>query len=185
VLTARATMAEFFASRQIDGFVAKPCAPDDLLNEVNRIIFLRAGEAKAISPALAPAEAGRIRRVLLAEDDVALNSLLHTELQRAGFQVEAVRSGPAALELAIMSKPNVLVMRLEMPDMDAAEVAATLQRLPTTNSMAIVVYGIAEPDVPIESVAKLDLDKVTAIKDCAVDKIVNAVAAAATRQQAV
>lgn len=43
VLTARANMAEFFANVDVDGFVAKPCDPNDLLMEVARIIFLRSG----------------------------------------------------------------------------------------------------------------------------------------------
>ena len=34
VLTARANMAEFFANVDVDGFVAKPCDPSDLLMEL-------------------------------------------------------------------------------------------------------------------------------------------------------
>ena len=183
VLTARATMAEYFASREIDGFVAKPCAPDDLLSEVNRIIFLRGGGSTSTAPAaLDPANATKARRVVLAEGDVALNTALHADLQRAGFHVEAVFTGPAALELAVMSKPDVMVMRLELADMNAQEVLATLRRLPNTRRIPLVVYGIATPDALIEHVAQLDLDEIVAIKDCDSDKIVNAALSAAVKR---
>src|SRR5574344_3007005 len=39
VLTARAAMAEYFANKNIAGFIAKPCDPPDLLLEVGRILF--------------------------------------------------------------------------------------------------------------------------------------------------
>jgi len=183
VLTARAAMAEYFATRQIDGFVAKPCDPDDLLSEVNRILFLRGGEpVSPASPALDPSAAGSVRRAVLAEGDSVLNATLHAELQRAGFHVESVFTGSAALELAIMSKPDVLVMRLELPEMSANEALATLRRLPNTRAMPVVVYGIASPDALIEHVAQLDLDEVVAIKDCAADKVVNAALSAAVQR---
>lgn len=183
VLTARAAMAEYFATRQIDGFVAKPCDPDDLLSEVNRIVFLRGGEAGAsISPALNPTAAPSVRRVVLAEGTAALNTKLHAELQRAGLHVESVFTGSAALELVIMSKPDVLVMRLELPEMSANEVLETLRRLPTTRKVPVVVYGIAAPDALIEHVAQLDLDEVVAIKGCATDKVVSAALSAIVKR---
>jgi len=180
VLTARAAMAEFFATRQIDGFIAKPCKPDDLLNEVSRVLFLRAGEASSpAGAALDPAAAANIRRVVLGEGDTALSASLRAELQRAGFQVEVASSGPAALELAIMSKPDVLILRLEMEGMSANEVVDTLRRLPNTRAIPVVVYGIAAADALIEHVAQLDLSRVVAIKDLSAGKIVNAALAAA------
>ena len=49
VLTAKASMAEYFADKKVDGFLAKPCAPEDLAAEVNRIVFQGDG---AVRPAL-------------------------------------------------------------------------------------------------------------------------------------
>jgi len=183
VLTARAAMAEYFASRQIDGFVSKPCKPDDLLSEVSRIIFLRSGEPASVGSAdLDPAKAATVRRAVLGESDAAFNASLKADLQRAGFQVEAVLTGPAALELTIVSKPNVVILRMELESMSAHEIVNTLRRLPNTSEVPIVVYGIAAPDALIEHVAQLDLSEVTAIKDISTDKIINATLAVATRR---
>ncbi len=183
VLTARAAMAEYFATRQIDGFVAKPCDPEDLLNEVSRIIFLRAGEAASTAQAaLDPGAAANVHRVVLAEGDGTLNATLRNELQKAGFQVESVFNGPAALELAIMSKPDVIVVRLELEEMSADDIVATLRRLPNTRQIPIVVYGIAAPDALIEHVAQLNLSEVVAINDLSADKIVSAALAAVVKR---
>ncbi|MCL1856709.1 MAG: exo-alpha-sialidase [Kiritimatiellaeota bacterium] len=51
VLTARSQMAEFFASVEVDGFMAKPADPDELLQEVARILFQRGGESAWDTPA--------------------------------------------------------------------------------------------------------------------------------------
>jgi two-component system response regulator GlrR len=40
VLTARGDMAEFFADKRIGGFLTKPADPDELLAEVQRILFV-------------------------------------------------------------------------------------------------------------------------------------------------
>ena len=72
VLTARANMAEFFANVEVDGFIAKPCDPNDLLMEVGRIIFLRRGleEEKAVG------STAEKKKVLIAEDDRSINENL-------------------------------------------------------------------------------------------------------------
>ncbi|MBM4163933.1 MAG: response regulator [Lentisphaerae bacterium] len=183
VLTARAAMAEYFASRQIDGFLSKPCNPEDLLNEVSRIIFLRSGDsAPGGNAALDPVAASHARRAVLAEGDAALAASLSVDLQRVGFQVEAVRTGPAALELAIVSKPDVVILRMELDGMNASEIVSTLRRIPNLRCLPIVVYGIAAPDALIEHVAMLDLSEIAAIKDVSADKIINAALAVTVKR---
>ncbi|NQT93033.1 MAG: hypothetical protein HQ559_09740, partial [Lentisphaerae bacterium] len=59
-------MAEFFADVEVDGFVAKPCNPNDLLAEVSRIIFLRGGEEAMESVSAGPS---RSCKIVLGEDD--------------------------------------------------------------------------------------------------------------------
>ncbi|MEI8353503.1 MAG: response regulator [Lentisphaerota bacterium] len=183
VLTARAAMAEYFASRQIDGFVSKPCNPEDLLNEVSRIIFLRSGDSSSGTNAtLDPVAAATMRRAILAESDAALSASLSVDLQRAGFQVEVVKTGPAALELVIVSKPDVVILRMALEGMNASEIVNTLRRLPNLRRLPVVVYGIATPDALIEHVAMLDLSEVAAIKDLSTDKIVNAALAVTVKR---
>lgn len=173
VLTARAAMAEYFANRQIEGFIAKPCDPADLLMEVNRVIFAHSAPAPGSAQAII-----NTRRAVLGESDFDLNAKLREELTRAGFQVDAVYKGPQVLELVVMSKPDVVVLRLELDDMSADEILSTLRRLPGTQALPVVVYGIDVPGARIDHVAQLDIQSARIVEDLSVDRIVGAALAA-------
>lgn len=167
VLTARASMAEYFADKQIAGFLAKPCDPPDLLLEVSRILFetANAGHVAAIIPSL--------RRLVVAESDSALRQRLEVEFTQAGFEVKAVGTGPEALEACVTLRPHALVMRLELADMSADEVVAMLRRLPTTRETQAVVYGMDLPEAQLEHVANLDIPQNCMLKDLTVNTIID------------
>ncbi|HRR34044.1 MAG TPA: response regulator [Kiritimatiellia bacterium] len=167
VLTARASMAEYFANKQIAGFFAKPCDPPDLLMEVSRILFetANAGHVAASAPAL--------RRLVVAESDPALRQTLEVEFTQAGFEVKAVETGPEALEACVTLRPHAIVMRLELEGMSADEVIAMLRRLPTTRETRAVVYGMDLPEAQLEHVANLDVPQNCMLKDLTVNTIID------------
>ena len=167
VLTARASMAEFFADKQIAGFIAKPCDPADLLMEVGRILFMTANEGYHVTSATAA------RRVVVAEGDPALRQTLVTEFASAGFEAEAVATGPEALEACVTLKPDAVVMRLELDGMSADEVVSMLKRLPHTRDTRAVVYGLDLPEAQLEHVANLDLPQNCMLKDLKVNAIID------------
>lgn len=136
VLTARAGMAEFFANVAVDGFIAKPCDPHDLLMEVGRILFLRADAPRPTRPY---GESAR-RRVLLGEDDLTENRRLVRAFSTAGYLVESATRGPDLLEKAILSKPDVVVMKLRLAGMNGDAVAELLHKMPNTSSIPIILY---------------------------------------------
>lgn len=135
VLTARSNMAEFFANVDVDGFVAKPCDPNDLLMEVSRIIFLRGGETEAVERA-----STRKYKVLIGEDDVAQNKRLVAAFTGAGYLVDTVYRGPEILEKAIVGKPDIVVMKCVLENMNGDAVAELLQQMPNTSSIPVVLY---------------------------------------------
>ncbi len=136
VLTARANMAEFFANVSVDGFVAKPCNPEDLLLEVGRIIFLRSG----VEPPARVSPGGPKKKVLIGEDDpVVRENLLHA-FSDAGFVVDSVPTGPEVLEKAIVQKPDVVVVKYVLSEMNGDLVAEMLWKMPNTRSIPIVLY---------------------------------------------
>ncbi len=135
VLTARANMAEFFADVDVDGFIAKPCDTQDLLNEVARIIFLRRGNRQTEKlPGNQP------RRLLLGEDDAVLAERLAQVLSEEGYKVEWAASGPEAMEKAIVNRPDVVVCKLILRGMNGDVLANMLRDLPSTSAMPIVLY---------------------------------------------
>ena len=171
VLTARSTMAEFFADKKIASFIAKPCDPEDMLMEISRILFLEADEAAVRSDP----ETKVVRRLVIAEPDEQLKALLKTEFSAAGFMVETASNGAEALERAVETKPDAVVLRLELDVMSANEVVIMLKRLPGTFGVNAVVYGVELPGVDLNHVANLAVPQNCLVKDTDVNAIVDRV----------
>lgn len=135
VLTARANMAEFFANIDVDGFVAKPCDPSDLLMEVTRIIFLRAGAGEAATDDQ-PAE----RKVLIGEDDQVTLDMLIKAFSASGYIVASASSGPHVLERAIVEKPDCVLVKVILTGMNGDAVTRMLREMPNTREIPVVLY---------------------------------------------
>lgn len=63
-------------------------------------------------------------KLLVVEDHRELHALLRTHLERAGFAVDAVASGKAALAALAVGDFDALVLDLGLPDMDGMAVLA-------------------------------------------------------------
>jgi CheY-like chemotaxis protein len=136
VLTARANMAEFFSSIDVDGFIAKPCNPDDLLMEVARILFLRSSDD--VTPD--KQEVSSRKMVLIGEDDRAVNEALVKTFADAGYDTHSVFNGPEVLEKAIVLQPDVMVLKEMLANMNGDAVAKMLKEMPKTRVIPIVLY---------------------------------------------
>ena len=135
VLTARANMAEFFANVEVDGFIAKPCDPQDFLMEVGRIMFLRSGEQ-----AEAKERAETRKKLLLGEDDPEIGNRLGGGFTSRGFIVDRAEKGPEVLERAIVSRPDVIVMNAILEGMNGGAVADMLKVMPNTQDIPVVLH---------------------------------------------
>lgn len=62
-------------------------------------------------------------RVLLAEDDDSMRTYIARALERAGYEVEAVDRGTAALPLLAKGEFDLLLTDIVMPEMDGIELA--------------------------------------------------------------
>ena len=144
VLTARANMAEFFANVDVDGFVAKPCNPEDLLMEVARIIFLKKGAGKTKSTISAEPN----KSVLLGEDDEAVLAALTEAFTRAGYDVESVANGPEILEKALICKPTAIVIKRIFTGMNGDVIANLLKEMPNTKMIPVVLYDNDDTTTP-------------------------------------
>lgn len=169
VLTARLSMAEYFADKQIAGFLAKPCDPADLLMEVGHILFMSSSDTTATEQ--------KMRRIVLAEKDPVLLETLAQEFSKTGFAVVTASTGPEAVEACIKFSPDAVVLRLEQQEMSADEVVRVLRRLPNTRELKAVVYGIELPEVDLQHVAQLDVPQTCMVKDLSVNAIIDRVMA--------
>ncbi len=83
-------------------------------------------------------------RILIVDDDDSARSALERLLSGAGYSVETVEDGAAALERAAEVPPDVVVTDLKMPRMDGMEL---LQRLRTQDRSLPVVMVTSMQDL--------------------------------------
>ncbi len=158
VLTARADMAEFFADKQIGGFVTKPTDPDELLAEIQSILFLASDLPQGDTMVVGD----DVRRLLvLAEPHAIRANALREALGKAGFSVEAVRTGADAVEAAIARRPAGIVLPMDAEGMSADAVLEILRKLPTSKELPVVVYSAEKM---AEKWAFIDPRKVTKVR---------------------
>lgn len=138
VLTARGDMAEFFADKQIAGFITKPADPDELLSEIQRILFL-AGDLPQGDTMVVGDDVRRL--VVLCEGNTIRANALCEALGKAGFSIESAKTGPEAIESVIARRPAGLILSADCADLAAESVVAVLRQLPSGKTLPIVVYN--------------------------------------------
>ena len=77
-------------------------------------------------PALRPQS--QTQRVLVVEDEESLALGVRDALEHAGFQVDVVHDGPAALDRVRTSQPDLMVLDLMLPGMGGLEILGTLRK---------------------------------------------------------
>lgn len=81
-------------------------------------------------------------RILLAEDDTAMRTYLERALVNAGFEVDSVDRGTAALPLLEDQQYDLLLSDIVMPEMDGIELAQKCNELsPDTKVMFITGFA--------------------------------------------
>src|SRR5262249_35615176 len=83
----------------------------------------------------------RIVKFYVVDDDPEVLTLLTRVLEAAGHRVEASPSSLAALKQIPMSRPDVVVTDLLMPEMDGFELTRELRRRPELADVKIIVLG--------------------------------------------
>lgn len=66
-------------------------------------------------------------RVLVADDEATILDVLCASLRHAGFDVVPAGDGPAALQKALATQPNALILDVMMPGFDGFEVVRRLR----------------------------------------------------------
>lgn len=148
VLTAKAAMAEYFADKQVDGFLAKPCDPEDLKGEVGRIIFQSSGEHKP--------SYGEKPLLYIADSSVSRRMTLAGALEKAGYNVIQYGTGAELVQSMVLTPPSIIVSSLELSDQSANVLVSLAKAMAATASCKCIVYGVGLPGAKLEHVTALD-----------------------------
>src|SRR5688572_1868269 len=69
-----------------------------------------------------------MQRVLIVEDDLAMNEYIGDILSQTGFQVAAAYNGVTGLDAIRASAPHVVILDIFMPEKDGLEMLVELRR---------------------------------------------------------
>ena len=84
--------------------------------------------------------------VLVADDDRLLRDIAAATLEGAGFKVEAVASGDAAVAACARAMPDIVLLDVDMPEGDGYQACANIRALPGGFDVPIVmVTGLDDP----------------------------------------
>ena len=135
ILSSSAGRIDSDATAQKSGFDAalpRPLRPGLLLRCLNGLLetkpVVELEVAKA--PRKRSAAAGKVFRILLAEDNSANRKVVVALLTGRGYRIDMVANGLEAVE-AMENRPyDLVLMDIEMPDMDGPAAARQIRRLP-------------------------------------------------------
>ena len=80
-------------------------------------------------------------RVLVVDDEVAIQRFLRTALDTGEFSLHQAENGHAALAAAAAARPDIILLDLGLPDMDGVEV---IRRIREWSPVPIIVLSVRE-----------------------------------------
>lgn len=88
------------------------------------------------------------KRILAVDDDPHIQRLVKFCLERAGYTVMTASNGIEALE-RVSSRPDLIVLDVEMPYMDGFEVLNNLKGSPQTSSIPVIMLTARASDTDV------------------------------------
>jgi chemosensory pili system protein ChpA (sensor histidine kinase/response regulator) len=77
--------------------------------------------------------------IMVVDDSLTVRKITSRILNRAGYQVMTATDGVDALEKMQESKPDVMILDIEMPRMDGFALVRELRRVPETENLPIIM----------------------------------------------
>ena len=117
--------------------------------------------------------AAPLRTIMLVEDDPSTRALIQTWLDTEGYGVRTASNGREALTLLQEEAPSVMVVDLNMPVMDGAELRRQQLRIPSLSSIPFILVSAADDAARIA--IELGIDEVI-LKPFDADRLLDVVA---------
>ncbi|WP_453994493.1 response regulator transcription factor [Bacillus nitroreducens] len=93
------------------------------------------------------------KKILVVEDERSIITLLHYNLQQAGYEVITAMDGEEGLEKALAERPQLIVLDLMLPKLDGIEVCKQLRQ----NKVDIPILMLTAKDDEFDKVLGLEL----------------------------
>jgi two-component system KDP operon response regulator KdpE len=82
--------------------------------------------------------------VLVVDDEAQIRRFLRVTLEKAGYAVHEAGTGEAGLQMVLARKPDLLLLDLNLPDRDGADVLAALREWSTIPVIVVSVRNAEE-----------------------------------------
>jgi two-component system, OmpR family, phosphate regulon response regulator PhoB len=86
-------------------------------------------------------------KILIVEDEVDVADLLSHHLKAAGFSVEIVHSGKAALQALKNQVPTLVVLDLMLPEISGLDLCRIIKSDPRTSQVAVVMLSAKTEEI--------------------------------------
>ena len=89
---------------------------------------------------------GYMAHILVVDDDADIRKLVETILTRQGYKVSQAEDGETGLGFAIIKKPDLIILDLNLPKMDGFEVCRRLKKNEVTRKIPVIMLTAAHPE---------------------------------------
>lgn len=138
VLTARGKMRDYFETVEVDGFVAKPFEPEELLQSVEKAM-----NKGAVDRGPAPRKDEDQKRILIVDSDAAVLEELQKTFEDYGYQVKTAALPSRCLDELMVFKPHAILSRYQMDEITADKLVELIRNMPHFKNTPIVIYAEA------------------------------------------
>ncbi len=138
VLTARANLEKTFKDFEVDGFMNKPFEIGEFLSEVQSILMKR--DARTQSGGPKDPDSDPLKKVLIMEDLVDVSGPFVIAMMKAGYLVSVSPSGAVGIDQALRKQPDIILIKLELPDFRGDIIASKLRQMLKTMDIPVVLY---------------------------------------------
>ena len=132
----------------ISAYLVKPVRKRILLETLSRFVSQTSVAIQPTLPAEEASEAIVSDKILLVEDDLGNSSIFTVHLRKAGYTVDLVENGKAAVDQVKRVDYNLILMDMQMPIMDGYEATRQIRQWETEGQrkpmpiVALTAYSI-------------------------------------------
>lgn len=137
VLTVREELGTLFKDLDVDGFITKPFNIEYVLQEVDIVMIKRYGQPNQSQEKI---HVPGPKKVLVADDNEASFNKIVVTLLNAGYMVNSARSGMGAIEKLMSDLPDIMLIKLGLPDISGDLVCVKLKQMPRTCDIPFLLY---------------------------------------------
>ena len=97
-------------------------------------------------------------KILVMEDDAYQSRLIKRVLEHGGYEVLVAEDGQTGLQMAMLQKPDLILLDMGLPDLDGQTVAGLLKASTFVRDIPVIAVTAWPQDVAAEMAAKYGCD---------------------------